>query len=80
MLSALQSFDMKDAEHWAEGMDGVEWHKWDWIFQKVVSSAVVAVEKVKLKLKIRWIQDIDILIIYIHKIGQIRSIGEIWIL
>ena len=37
MLSALQSFDMKDAEHWAEGMDGVEWHKWDWIFQKVVS-------------------------------------------
>lgn len=36
MLSALQSFDMKDAEHWAEGMDGVEWHKWDWIFRKVV--------------------------------------------
>ena len=37
MLSALQSFDMKDAEHWAEGMDGLEWHKWDWNFRKVVS-------------------------------------------
>lgn len=66
MLSALQSFDMKDAEHWAQGMDSVEWHKWDWNFRKVAFLSSSTSRKVKLKLKIRCIQDIDILIIYIY--------------